>query len=433
MAALTALAPERQSFVAPKVFSGIVTVRKSANKMSSSEIENYRLAVYRIAQISAQSQADNRGYQWIAGVHGIPLGRCKHGVPAFALWHRPYVQIYEQALQDAVPSAFVPYWNWTKDRTIPQIFLDSTWQNADTGQTEPNPLLAQPINGGALTDRDPGSPSDLIPDAALVRQALLARDYDAFWPDLENPHNDVHGWVSGSMGVIGTAAYDPLFWSHHSFVEYLFCQWQDAHPGAVEPIDVPPSDLIPFGVTVDQIWNYKKIGYTYESDMATPLTLSQPGAESPPPATLVSGSTVAFFSVTDIDPAFTRAEIRFEGLTLPEVTFELRVFGGDPNASAATETDNNPHYLGSQNFFGHGGCFGAPGHCEPIDRDIFDLRPKHHYEPVRIRLNVTRQLRELLKERVAGQLPITLVSVDPKGQEIKSPGLHFEGLTVVTT
>jgi len=433
MAALTALAPDRQAFIAPKIFSGVVTVRKSANRMTQSEIQAYRQAVYRVSRISAQNLTDNRGYQWVAGIHGVPQGLCKHGVPSFALWHRPYVQQYEQVLQDAVPAAFVPYWNWTKDRAIPQIFLDPTWQNPDTNQVEPNPLLAQPINGSGATQRDPGNSSELISDAGLVSQALLARDYDAFSPDLENPHNNVHGWVGGSMGSIGTAAYDPLFWSHHCFIEYLFCQWQDAHTAAVEPASVTATDLIPFGVTVDQIWYYKKLGYTYESDTAARLTLSSHGAESPPVVTLISGSTVTFLPIASIDPTFVRAELRFEGLTLPEATFELRVFAGEPKANASTAIENNVHYLGSQHFFGHGGCFGAPGHCEPIDRDIFDLRPKHHYDPVRVRLNVTRRFRTLIAQQQGREVPITLVAVDPKGQELITPGLHFEGLTIVIT
>ncbi len=429
MAGLTAaaLAPSRESFVAPKTFSGTITVRKSANALSVQEISDYRLAVSRLAKISAENQADNRGFQWIAGIHGIPQGRCKHGVSAFALWHRPYIQLYEQALQDAVTTTFVPYWDWTKDRSIPQIFLDETWVNPDTGQTEANPLLGQPMNGGTVTSRDPGTSDQLVPNAALVTQALLATDYDAFSPDLENPHNQIHGWVGGSMSVIGTAAFDPLFWSHHAFVEYVFCQWQDAHTAAVEPADVTSSDLIPFGVTVDQIWKYKALGYVYESDIATTLTLSNPT----PTGSLKSGMTVTTLSLRNVDPDFNRAELRFEGLTPPEGTFEVRVFANQPKANANTSITDNPSYLGSQHFFGHGGCFGAPGHCDPIDRDIFDLRPKHHYDPIRVRLNVTKRLRTLLLRAEPTEVPLTLVVVDQDGKDVEDSGLYFEGLTIV--
>jgi tyrosinase len=436
MPILTALAPERDTFIAPRTFSGTVTVRKSANELSAQEIADYRLAVYRIAQISAKVRTDDRGYQWVAGIHGIPQRKCKHGSPAFALWHRPYVQLYEQLLQDVVPTAFVPYWNWTRDLAIPQIFLDATWSNPDTGATEPNPLLSQPMNGGAPTSRRPQPASRLAQNRRLVSQALLATDYDAFSADLENPHNNVHVWVGGDMSSIPTAAYDPLFWSHHCFVEYVFCQWQDAHTAAPQPSDVTNSDLIPFGVTVDQIWIYKKLGYTYKPAAAKPLALSGTSAPGPGAAeanSLHSGATVASFAPDGIEPDFNRAELRFEGLTLPEDSFEVRVFAGAPNADATTPTDDNPAYLGSQFFFGHGECTGAEGHCDVVERDIFDIRPKHHYYPVRVRLNVTRRLRVLLlRERGETDLvPVTLVAVDPDGNEIDEPGLRFEGLTIV--
>src|SRR6202011_6179653 len=106
------------------------------------------------------------------------------------IWHRPFVQQFEQRLQDAVPDAFLPYWDWTTRRAqnegIPQIFLDPTWTNPDTGQVEPNPLLTQPqtlINRGN-TARDPGDPAELIPLRDLVHTALLAPDYATFTGDL---------------------------------------------------------------------------------------------------------------------------------------------------------------------------------------------------------------------------------------------------------
>lgn len=431
MAALSALTTTRRSFVVQKAVGGTVTVRKNANFLSDEEVANYRLAVYRAAGISADTLSDSRGFQALAGIHGIPQGLCQHGTPAFALWHRPYVQAYEQALQDLVPTTFVPYWDWSNDTAIPQIFLDPTWDNPDSGATEANPLLAQPVNGGALTTRRPGTSADLARMAPLVAQALLASDYDAFAADLENPHNQVHGWVGGTMGFIGTSAFDPLFWSHHAYVEYVFCQWQDAHTAATQPSDVSTSQLTPFGVTVDRIWKYRDLGYVYEAADASTLALGGAIAPHSDGASLLSGSVVASFALDRIAPNFNRAEVRFEGLTLPEKTFELRIFANEPNADASTATLSNPHYLGSQFFFGHGGCFGAPGHCEPVDRDIFDLRPKHHYAPVKIRLNVTERLRASIAQLAPRRVGITLVAVGSDGKDLSDPGLHFEGLTFV--
>jgi len=445
-ASLTVLAHGRRSFVAKKNFSGKVTVRKDVREMKPDEVSDFRLAVSGIAAISAQQPGDSRGYQYIAGIHGIPQFHCAHGIPAFALWHRPYVQMFEQSLQDIVPTAFLPYWNWSEQFEIPQIFLDATWHNPKTGATEPNPLLAQPMHGGAHTKRKPGPASKLKTIGAKLTQARLAKTYDDLHPDLENPHNQLHLWVGGDMQSTDTAAYDPVFWAHHSFVEYVFCEWQDAHSGAAQPTDVHTSDLVPFSVTVDQIWRYKDLGYVYDPYSPVPMNLggkienvataaNTADAATLPVPTLASGTTISSFALHTLDKDFSRAEVRFEGLTPPDDSFEVRVFVNTPKASARTRTDGNPNYLGSQHFFGHGGCFGADGHCDPKPRDIFDLRPKHHFDPIRVRLNVTKPLRDLVRSKDVGtkDAPVTLVVVDRDGTEIPQSGLHFEGFSLVLT
>ena len=442
MAVLTAVAPERASFIAPVTTSGTVTVRKSVYALTADEVAQYRLAVYRMAQISAQVVSDQRGYQWIAGVHGLPQQYCHRNQPAFAIWHRPFVQQFEQRMQDVVPGVALPYWDWTTKRAqqegIPQIFLDPTWTNPDTGTTEPNPLLSQPqtlINRGN-TARDPGDPSELEPLRDLIHQALLAPDYITASSDIENPHNSLHGWVGGDMGYIAYSAYDPLFWAHHSFVEYAFCQWQDAHPAAVPPA-LDPRDLAPFSVTVQDVWSYQNLGYTYEPDNASDLQIS--GIPAGPGAavgnTLQSRATVAHFPLYTIDPEdVTRAEVVFDGLRQPEESFAVRIFADQDDADASTPTAGNAHYLGTRYFFGHGVCGGAEGHCDPIPRDIYDLRQQHHYGPRRIRVNVTKRLKALVagaQPRDAQEARITLVAVDPHGRPLGDADLYFEGLSVV--
>jgi tyrosinase len=444
-ASVTVLAHGRRSFVAKKNFAGKVTVRKDVREMQPQEIVDFRLAVAGMAAISAQVPGDNRGFQYIAGIHGIPQFHCAHGIRAFALWHRPYVQMFEQAMQDIVPTAYLPYWNWSEQFEIPHIFTEKTWHNPKTGKTEPNPLLAQPMHGGAPTTRKPGPTAKLQRIGAKLAEARMATTYDNLHPDLEGPHNGLHLWVGGDMQSTDTAAYDPVFWAHHSFVEYVFCDWQDAHPGAHQP-KISASDFVPFGVTVDDIWLYKDLGYVYDPYSPVPMNLggkvenvataaNTADAAMLPVPTLASGTTISHFALHTLEKDFTRAEVRFEGLTPPDDSFEVRVFVNEPKATAKTATDGNKNYLGSQHFFGHGGCFGAPGHCEPAPRDIFDLRPKHHYDPIYVRLNVTKPLRALVNSKEAGtkDAPVTLVVVDRDGKEIKDSGLHFEGFSLVLT
>ncbi len=146
--------------------------------------------------------------------------------------------------------------------------------------------------------------------------------------------------------------------------------------------------------------------------------------------TLRSGATVTSFATDRIEPDFQRAELRFEGLTPPVGSFEVRVFGGEPNAGPSTPTEGNPHYLGSQWFYGVGG---APPAAAPAADDPFDLQLQHKFEPTEVRLNVTRGLRNYLASGKGGDMPVTLVVVDRNGNELADSGLDFEGLSLVTT
>jgi tyrosinase len=249
-------------------------------------------------------------------------------------------------------------------------------------------------------------------------------------------------WVGGDMSDQGVAAFDPIFWVHHCFVEYAFCQWQDAHPEELPPA-MDPRRFAPFGVTVEQIWDYRKLGYRFQPNNAGPLQVAGisdgPGAMTS--SSLRSGVPVAHFPLYSTEPDFDRAEVRFERCTPPKDTFAVRIFADLNKADASTPTRDNPNYLATWHFFGHGRCIGAEGHCDVVDRDVFDLRVPHHYASQQVRVDVTKPLRELIvrgranglpaKDNPAGNANITLVAVDRKGNEIDEPGLHFDALSLV--
>ncbi|XP_054470606.1 tyrosinase-like [Anoplopoma fimbria] len=48
-------------------------------------------------------------------------------------------------------------------------------------------------------------------------------------------HNLVHSYLSGTMSLLTTAANDPLFMVHHSFIDKLFEDWYQNHTSAKYP------------------------------------------------------------------------------------------------------------------------------------------------------------------------------------------------------
>ena len=51
-------------------------------------------------------------------------------------------------------------------------------------------------------------------------------NYETFNDEIQQPHNRIHNELDCFMGPPVTAAYDPVFWMHHGFVDKLFAQWQ---------------------------------------------------------------------------------------------------------------------------------------------------------------------------------------------------------------
>jgi tyrosinase len=220
--------------------------------------------------------SDNRGYQYWAGVHGVPGNHCRHHeppgrLPLFLPWHRAYLYFFERALRDQVPAASLPWWDWTSPSAhqsgIPAAYADEqVGGRANPLAAGPVEIAAQPGGNVPMTERAPGAPAQL-PSDAEIRAVLKIDDYERFSSRLQDKHDNVHGWVGGSMGIIAWAAYDPIFWAHHAMVDRIWALWQlNHHP--VFPPSYLNQALPPFPMTVAQTLNVKTLGYDYAASTA---------------------------------------------------------------------------------------------------------------------------------------------------------------------
>lgn len=256
-----------------------MAVRKSVAQLSGPEVTRLRRAF-----TTAYGISDDRGYQTWAGYHGLPLpAYCHHGRPPgadplFLPWHRAYLYFFEKSLQDQTPGVTVPWWDWTSAGShrsgLPAPFQTSG-RTANSLVSAPvtavlqldrDALRARGLLGGSSTQsrtvRDPGAPDDL-PRQSTIQSILNAPTFYDFTARIENVHNDVHGWTGGSMTQITVAAYDPVFWSHHSMIDRLWYLWQVRHPTQVLPSSFTSRALPPFPITVGQTLDISRLGYEY--------------------------------------------------------------------------------------------------------------------------------------------------------------------------
>ncbi|HEY2335417.1 MAG TPA: tyrosinase family protein [Solirubrobacterales bacterium] len=250
---------------APELAPHALRHRRSARRLTVGQLSDFRRAIG-----EAQAIGDDRGYQRWAGIHGLPLPiSCVHHRELFLPWHRAYLYLFEKALQDRVPGVTLPWWDWTDHADG----IPSAYAKRKAGGRK-NALFDSPIqpSGRATpsqsrTTRSPGAPGGL-PRSGQVEAVLKNPDFFTFQTQLESIHDGVHVWTGGTMSDIATAAYDPLFWAHHSMIDRLWHLWQLRHSGAGLPSALLDRALAPFPMTVRDTLHVSQLGYDYAASTA---------------------------------------------------------------------------------------------------------------------------------------------------------------------
>ncbi|KAH7099392.1 hypothetical protein BKA62DRAFT_758658 [Auriculariales sp. MPI-PUGE-AT-0066] len=227
----------------------------------------------------------------VGGVQGAgSSGYCTHASVLFPTWHRAYILLYEQALvtraitiasqykgpdaaewQQAASALRVPYWDWAVHAIPPAevIELQTLTVQGPNGQLtlNPNPLLGYVYHPGdpkvdprPKTVRCPSRSKPTETDLRALKDSLRVLDnpndpmrdrvYNtlddadtwqafsnkrtsggAFRNSLESCHDTLHVLIGGDgqMSDPGVAAFDPLFWLHHTNVDRLLSLWQALH------------------------------------------------------------------------------------------------------------------------------------------------------------------------------------------------------------
>jgi tyrosinase len=249
-----------------------------ATRQNIANLSAADLAAWR--QVMAQSMAiqDNRGYVHFASMHGLPDQYCQHGNMLFLPWHRAYLYMLEMALRDIDGSVALPWWDWTSDQShaqgLPAAYTDTSASNpllsGETGLPARTLQQIQDQMPDALdfsvdpprTVRAPGPPDEL-PSADTIDSILEAGTFEDFSAQLEDQHNAVHGWVGGAMGIVPIAAFDPIFFAHHTMIDRLWYLWQLRNPnGGVGRVPLDQA-LIGTPLTVSQVLDISTLGYDY--------------------------------------------------------------------------------------------------------------------------------------------------------------------------
>jgi tyrosinase len=235
-----------------------VYIRQNVDSLHSDDpiVAAYRKGVTAMQRRSQANQNDPLGWTYQANMHGsytkpaLPLWNgCQHGTYFFLSWHRMYIWYFERIVRAA--SAYddfaLPYWDWTRDRALPEIFR--------LPAESANPLYVQQrrktINDGVPMDQrvvvttptfsytDFSSPPGSGLSFGGQAQGPIHLASNPIFGQFENqPHNNVHDVVGGTTGWMSDpnmAARDPIFWLHHANVDRLWKRWLDLGDGRSNP------------------------------------------------------------------------------------------------------------------------------------------------------------------------------------------------------
>ncbi|HMB71918.1 MAG TPA: tyrosinase family protein [bacterium] len=470
--------------------AGLPLIRFNLRRLQPEDIQDLRDAYNAMYEISDTSIGDSRGYWAIARGHGYDEDLCHNDSRIFLTWHRAYIYMFERALSAALrwkrgnPDLWLtlPFWDWTvidpstdAANGIPNVLNDPTYTDSN-GNEQRNPLHAarslwREQNQGqpapAWTLRSPGAFAAAVPGLKDdVDRNLTNPSYEGFSNDLNGgAHGTVHVRVSGDMGSVVSAAYDPLFWLHHSMVDKVWFDWQTRNRNATVPQHVLDASIYGGLTGAGVVDAESQLLYTYsdeEVETAVEVGGTTDDAAEPPPEEPEEEASPAVEEAADeerdpTEPAprseyrgrhrtlrlgkvhgpFKRAQLDFHQMRPPTQNYEIRVYFNNPDANHQTPA-TDPSYGGRIVLFGHGRCHGARGHCDPsqAERDSYDLRRKHHlrYRHTRYAVDVTRGLRRLLKQANGKPTEVnaTFVVLDANERAVPHRELRYRGVSLST-
>jgi tyrosinase len=266
------------------------------------------VATYRDAVGIMKQKPDAEQFSWVnlSKIHGTDPNTynfCPHGNWYFLPWHRAFTAMYERIVRNLTGNNgfAMPYWDWTNNPTMPEVFLTPTTPDGKTnwlyvndqayGQTwtrtwpptEPMPIdQVGPAVLQSILDSTPYENfGTSMPGTGSQGSGPVQDSLDQSWINDEdsgtqgilegNPHNNVHNNIGGWMPSASSPR-DPIFFMHHANIDRIWAVWNSlGNPNSPEHFwkdmqiinnfyNVDGSYWSPL---VSDLYSPEALGYTY--------------------------------------------------------------------------------------------------------------------------------------------------------------------------
>ncbi|MDA8454227.1 tyrosinase family protein [Acidovorax sp. GBBC 3334] len=476
-------APPKPTAPARPFVGGQIAVkpRKSAFALTDAEIASLTRGWQNLKALSQQSPDNPIGWLRQSYVHCWACGGGTDGQQGeeihdswwFLPWHRAYLFFVERALVKASgdPDLRLPYWDWSTQgaatQTFPQIY-------ANPASALYNPLRdAAHVRPGAQMPLEAVGPRAMYLVLGAPTFALFGGDNPA-GPNggspgqLERiPHNKVHVWTGtdqdlapnygSDMGVLATAARDPVFFCHHANVDRMWPSWLATSPRNANPTDASwlghswsfyDENGVWTSIKVQDVLKSEALGYAYDSlakappigrlrtraavaESSAPKAAATAAAPAPRPLVLATPQqrvlrTAPVTHSVSIPPTLRQplralaenASPRLYVLNINDVSsapnrsVSAKVFVNLPNANAATSTET-PQFV---------------GFISRVAKARGEASGHAHHGGVRYSFPIDEDLASILQD--APSITVTIVPADTDGAAPRQSEIRYGSITV---
>ncbi|CAB3403535.1 unnamed protein product [Caenorhabditis bovis] len=187
-----------------------------------------------------------------------------HSGPGFLAWHREYVKRLEIALRMIDPGIAMPYWDSVLESYLPDprdsimfspMFMGMTDASGQlvsgpfagfrTLEGRPNIIRRMATEGKMFTEQNINNlmgQNDIISIMAFTAPQAGC-PFKPYFGALEYTHASIHLWIGGDMKPPSTSANDPIFFLHHTFVDFIWEMWRQNHQNRFTRENQYPPDI----------------------------------------------------------------------------------------------------------------------------------------------------------------------------------------------
>jgi hypothetical protein len=247
--------------------------RPNIHKISQDRLYKYTNAVKKLNEGSRPTKWDT-----LARKH-IQYFRQIHRTPYFLVWHRLFLHEVEEELRKIDPEIRIPYWDWTvyfsnmDDDPVWNIFGkngDSNDKCVHQGVFRDFRVLYgdDPKNSnGRCLKRNSQYETSLGGNHKLINDYISNQSDSSFQDDLEGfPHALIHNGIGEEFQNTASPA-DPLFMSHHAFIDKVWFDRQNRLPETTLRYPLKDNTLVMgYNKQVWEAYDPFNMCYTYTPD-----------------------------------------------------------------------------------------------------------------------------------------------------------------------